>query len=196
MKNRLDLKYSTMFKKYGVDTPLRVVHFLAQLDAESGMVPRSENLNYSKEGLLKTFTKYFTNSTATQYARKPEAIANRVYANRMGNGDESSGEGWKYRGRGFIQITGKNNYKKLSEYTGVDYINNPDLLLNEADSIISALWYWKVNNLNRFADIDNIDKVSDMVNIGRPTERYGDSHGFDKRKKFLNEWKKQLNIKQ
>lgn len=195
MKNRLDLKYSTMFKKYGVDTPLRVVHFLAQLDAESGMVPRSENLNYSVETMLKVFPKYFTQATAKNYVGKPQAIANRVYSNRMGNGNESSGEGWKYRGRGFIQLTGKDNYKKLTEYTGVDYVKNPDLLLTEADSIISALWYWKVNNINRFADKDDIDKVSDMINIGRPTEKYGDAHGFEKRKKFLQEWKKELNVK-
>lgn len=192
--NRLDLKYRTLFKEYGIDTPLRKAHFLAQLEAESGLVSKRENLNYSEEGLLKTFKKYFTPAQAKLYARKPEKIANRVYANRMGNGSENSGDGWKYRGAGFLQITGKDNFKALSKYVGVDYVNNPQLLLNESDAMIAALWYWKVNNLNKYADQDNIDKVSDMINIGRPTQTYGDAHGFEKRKEFLKKWKKELAI--
>lgn len=192
--NRLDIKYKTIFEKYGVNTPLRKAHFLAQLDAETGMVPRSENLNYSEKRLLEVFPKYFNSVTAKQYANKPEKIANKVYANRMGNSTEQSGDGWKYRGRGFIQLTGKNNYQALSKEMQVDYLKNPDMLLREADSILSALWYWKTNNLNKYADLDDIDKVSDMVNIGRPTEKYGDAHGFEKRKTFLKEWKKEFNI--
>lgn len=191
---RLDKKYRTLFEKYEITTPLRKAHILAQLDAETGMKPREENLMYSSKRLMEVFPKYFRDVNPKEYEYKPEKIANRVYANRMGNGDEKSGDGWKYRGRGFMQITGKNNYRKLSQYTGVDYINNPDLLLTEADSVISALWYWKVNNINKYADKDDIDKVSDIINIGRPTEKYGDSHGFDKRVKFLKEWKKEFGI--
>lgn len=188
--NRLDLKYKTLLKKWEISTPLRVAHFMAQIDHESGLKPISENLNYSAEGLLKTFSKYFTSSQAKIYARQPEKIANRVYGNRMGNGDEVSGDGWKYRGRGFLQITGKNNYVKLREDTGVDYVNNPDLLLTEADSMISACWYWKTNNINRFADKDDLDGVSDLINLGKKTDRYGDANGFKDRKEKLIKWKK------
>ncbi len=192
--NRLDLKYKTLFNQYGVNTPLRVAHFMTQIQAESNLKPITENLNYSYESLLKVFKKYFSSVTAKKYARNPEKIANRVYANRMGNGDEKSGDGWKFRGRGFLQTTGFDNYKALSDYTGNCYVQNPDLLLNEADAIIAALYYWKVNNLNKYADIDDIDKVSDKVNIGRPTTAYGDAHGFKNRKAYLQEWKKELKI--
>jgi len=90
-------------------------------------------------------------ATAQTYERKPEMIANRVYANRMGNGNEQSGDGWKYRGRGFLQITGRENYLLLSKDTRIDFLNNPDLLLEEANAMISALWFWQKNNLNSFA---------------------------------------------
>lgn len=185
-------KYKTLLGRYGVNTILRQAMFLAQMDHESGLRPISENLNYSESGLLKTFSKYFTPSEAKKFARKPESIANRVYANRMGNGNEASGDGWKYRGRGFIQLTGKNNYKLLSEGTGVDYLNNPDLLLNEADAMIAALWYWDTNNLNKWADLGDIDTVSDIINIGRSTEKYGDANGFKDRKAKYNKYLKLL----
>lgn len=185
----LSKKYKSLLKKYEVNTPLRLAHLFAQLAAESGLRPISENLNYSEQGLLKTFKKYFTPAQAKQYARKPQAIANRVYANRMGNGNETTGNGWKYRGKGFIQITGKDNYTLLSKDTGVDYLKNPDLLLTEADALISALWYWDKNNLNKYADQDNLDAISDVINIGRPTKKYGDAHGFANRKEALEEMK-------
>lgn len=192
MEKALELskKYKTLLAKYGITTPLRLAHFFAQVEHESGLKPVSENLNYSEEGLLKTFKKYFTPALAKAYARKPENIANRVYANRMGNGDEASGDGWKYRGRGAIQITGKDNYKALSKDTGIDYVNNPQLLLNEADSLIGALWYWQKTNLNKYADQDNLDAISDLINIGRITATKGDSHGYESRKKLLEKNKK------
>lgn len=185
----LSKKYKTLLKKYGINTPLRLAHFMAQAAAESGLKPISENLNYSEQGLLKTFKKYFTPAQAKVYARKPQAIANRVYANRMGNGNEASGEGWKYRGRGVFQITGRDNYTLLTKDTGVNYLNNPDLLLNEADALISALWYWDKNNLNKYADQDNLDAISDIINIGRPTQKYGDANGFIHRREALQEMK-------
>lgn len=185
-------KYKTLLDKHGVNTPKRQAMFLAQLAHESGLKPISENLNYSEKGLLTVFKKYFTPAQAKQYARKPQAIANRVYANRMGNGSEVSGDGWRYRGRGFIQTTGKNNYKKLSEFAGVDYVSNPDLLLNEADAMIAALFYWSSNNLNKYADKGDIDTVSDIVNLGKSTERYGDSNGFADRKAKYVKYLKQL----
>lgn len=174
-------KYKTLLKKNDVWTVLRLSHFFGQLKAESNLEPISENLNYSAQGLLKTFPKYFNSKDALLYERNPKKIANRIYANRMGNGNELSGDGWKYRGRGFIQLTGKNNYSKLSNHTGIDYVNNPDLLLTEADAMIAALWYWKVNDLNKYADIDDVDGVSDIINIGRKTKQNGDAHGFSRR---------------
>lgn len=163
---KLQEKYKTLFNSYHVNTPLRIAHFMAQVDHESGLKPVSENLNYSKEGLLNTFGKYFNSDNANFYARKPELIANKVYCNRMGNGNYESGDGWKYRGRGFIQITGKDNYTMLSKDTRIDYLNNPDLLLTEADSLISALWYWNKHNINALADKNNIKAITRTINGG------------------------------
>lgn len=163
----LHKKYRTLLRKNEINTPLRLAHFFAQLHHESNLKPVEENLNYSWQALRKVFGKYFpTEELARSYHRQPERIANRVYANRMENGNESSGDGWNYRGRGFIQITGKQNYRMLTEDTGIDYLNNPDLLLNEADSMISALWFWTKNNLNRHADRDDIRKVTRIINGG------------------------------
>lgn len=159
-------KYKTLLAKYEINTIKRKAMFLAQLDHESGLKPISENLNYSEAGLLGVFKKYFTPAQAKQYARKPEAIANRVYANRGGNGNEASGDGWKYRGRGFIQLTLKDNYKALSKATGVDYVSNPDSLLNEADAMIAALWYWKTNNLNKYSDSGDVKGATKVINGG------------------------------
>jgi putative chitinase len=178
----LATKYKTLLNNYAINTPLRLSHFFAQLDHESGLKPIGENLNYSEGGLLRIFSKYFTPITAKQYARKPKAIANRVYANRMGNGSETSGDGWKYRGRGFIQITGKSNYLVLSKDTRIDYINNPDWLLRDADAMISALWFWQKNNLNRFSDKDDVRGLNRAIN--------GGFNGLDHRIELTNEYKK------
>src|SRR5690606_28401440 len=111
--------------KYAIISPTRIRHFLTQVLHESGNLNTTkENLNYSKEGLLKTLSKYFNNTTAAQYARNPEKIANKVYANRMGNGNEASGDGWKYRGQGYMQLTGKANYQMLSKELGIDFVKN------------------------------------------------------------------------
>lgn len=179
---KLSKKYKTLLNKYQINTPLRLAHFFAQIAHESNLKPISENLNYSAQGLLNTFSKYFKSlEEANKYARKPEAIANKVYANRMGNGDETSGEGWKYRGRGLIQITGKDNYKALSRDTGIDYVNNPDLLLTEADSMISALWYWNKINANSKADKDDIIAITKAIN--------GGTNGLEHRKQLLKQMK-------
>jgi putative chitinase len=160
-------KYPTLLTKYGLTTTLRKAHFFAQIAHESHLLPISENLNYSAKGLLSTFSKYFkTEADAKAYERQPEKIANRVYANRMGNGDEKSGDGWKFRGRGFIQITGKNNYESLSKDTSQDFIKNPEALLTEANSLLSALWFWKKNNLNLLADQDNVTEITKKINGG------------------------------
>ena len=144
-------------KKFGIDTPLRLAHFLAQCSHESGgFKTLTENLNYSAEGLKKTFPKYFPADTSLAYARQPEKIANKVYANRMGNGGEASGDGWKYRGRGCIQLTGKENYKKFSDACGEDCVINPDLVSGKY-FLQSAAWFWQNRGLNTFADIGSSD---------------------------------------
>jgi len=179
---KLQKKYKTLLLKNGINTPLRLAHFFAQIHHESNLKPVSENLNYSTSSLLRVFKKYFpTKEIAMEYARQPEKIANKVYANRMENSNECSGDGWKYRGRGFIQITGKYNYRKLTEDTGIDYLNNPDLLLTEADSMISALWFWNKMNLNKYADKDDIKTVTRKIN--------GGYNGLKHRKELLEYYK-------
>ena len=180
----LNIKYKTLLDKNKINTPLRLAHFFAQLEHESGLKPISENLNYSASGLIRVFRKYFTDLEAIRYANQPEKIANRVYANRMGNGDEKSGEGWKYRGRGFIQITGKVNYFQLANDTDIDCLKNPDLLLQEANSMISAIWFWNKRNLNLYADKDDVVKITKLIN--------GGSNGLDHRKKLLTKWKNNI----
>lgn len=189
----LTKKYKTLLDKHRINTPLRLSHFWAQLNHESGLVPKRENLNYSAEGLLKTFKKYFNATTAKQYARKPEAIANKVYANRMSNGNEASGDGWKYRGGGLMQHTGKSEYMILTARTGVDYVNNPELLNNEADALIGAIDYWNRLGLSNYADKDNLDAISDLINIGRLTTTYGDANGFKDRALKLKKYKSEFN---
>jgi putative chitinase len=127
-----------------------------------------ENLNYSANGLLATFRKYFTPDLANAYARKPQAIASRVYANRMGNGDEASGEGWKYRGRGILQVTGKNNYYQCSQFIFSDdrLIDSPELLQTPEYALRSACWYWVNNNLNALADTRDVEALTRRINGG------------------------------
>jgi putative chitinase len=186
----LYIKYKSLFEKYGVITPLQKAHFMAQIEHESGLKPISENLNYRPETLMKVFKKYFPiPSKANEYAGKPQAIANRVYANRMGNGDEASGMGFKFRGRGYIQLTGKDNYNALSKATGIDFVSNPDLLLQEVNAMIAALWFWKTNGLNALAAKDDLDAVSDKINIGRNTIKKGDAIGYAHRAELLKKYK-------
>ncbi len=156
----------SILNKYKIDTPLRMAHFFAQLAHESNFKPVSENLNYSASRLLEIFPKYFNSTTANQYARKPQAIANRVYANRMGNGNELSDDGWRYRGRGFIQLTGKSNYMAYERASNNKVVSNPDLLLSPSVALDSACWFWQSRNINRFADQDNITEVTKLVNGG------------------------------
>ena len=163
----LDTKYHSVLDKYGINTPLRKAHFWGQIAHESGAKPIQENLNYSSEGLAKTFKKYFpTKELANSYARKKEAIANRVYGGRMGNGAESTGDGWKYSGKGMIQITGKDNYTAFSKDSGIDALNHPELLLEEANALISALWFWNKRGLSKYADKDDVLTITKLINGG------------------------------
>jgi putative chitinase len=156
--------------EYDIDTPKRVAAFMAQCGHESGgFTLMQENLNYSAKGLRGTFGKYFPNDeVAKLYERKPQMIANRVYANRMGNGDEASGEGWYFRGRGIIQITGKNNYTKCSQslFESNVLVENPDLLLETEYAIHSACWFWSAARLNELADVGDIKTMTKRINGG------------------------------
>jgi putative chitinase len=155
---------------FKIHTPLRLAHFLAQCGHESaGFKATEENLNYSSKALQAVFGKYFNEETAEEYHRKPEMIANKVYANRMDNGDEQSGDGWKYRGRGYIQLTGKHNYSKFNESVEDDVVEKPELV-KEKYPLLSAAWFWSSNNLNRLSDLgssdDIVTKVTKRVNGG------------------------------
>lgn len=147
---------------YEIITVEQTAMFLAQIGHESYDLSKlEENLKYTKEGLLTVFPHYFNEETATQYAKNPEAIANIVYANRMGNGSPESGEGYKYRGRGSIQITGFTNYLECSKfwYGNDKYIKTPDIILTtKEDSINVGVWYWYVNKLFSYSDIVTVTK--------------------------------------
>ncbi|MFA6063900.1 MAG: glycoside hydrolase family 19 protein [Gallionella sp.] len=153
-----------------IDTRERLCHWLAQLAHESGGFSRlEENLNYSADGLVKTFRKYFPSlADAAPYARQPEKIANCVYANRNGNGDRDSGDGWKFRGRGLIQITGRRNYQRCSRalFANDSLLLHPELLLEHEHAAQSAGWFWASNNLNKLADADDIDGITRAINGG------------------------------
>jgi putative chitinase len=171
---------------YGIDSRLRVAHFLSQVFHESGCLRYdTENLNYSAKALRSVFRKYFpTDALAEEYARRPSKIANRVYANRMGNGGEAGGDGWKHRGRGLIQLTGKNNYSKFHAWMANqfhsapgkpgrtawrlrwDVANYPDLVATDY-GVHSAVFYWDTNNLNRYADNDDCRGLTRRINGGK-----------------------------
>jgi putative chitinase len=152
----------------GMYTLERRASFLAQLGHESAeFTAIKENLNYSSAALQKVFKKYFpTKELADAFARKPEKIANRVYADRMGNGNEASGDGYKFCGRGFLQLTGKSNYVKCGLSLGIDLVANPDYLATPDGAVDSALWFWKVNSLNTYADHDDIKGQTKIINGG------------------------------
>jgi putative chitinase len=157
--------------KFGINTPLRLAHFLAQCGHESGgFRATQENLNYSAKGLMGIFKKYFpTSALAAAYERKPEKIANRVYGGRMGNGPESSGEGYKFRGRGYIQLTGKENYTAFGKSIGEDMTVNQDKVAGPY-ALLSAAWFFSKNGLHKMADEGSSDavvtKITKRVNGG------------------------------
>jgi putative chitinase len=153
---------------YEINTPQRVAAFVAQCAHESGnFVFLKENLNYRAESLMRTWPRHFpTMDIATQYARQPERIANRAYANRMGNGPEESGDGARYMGRGLIQLTGKNNYEAFAESIETPVEEIPAYLETFEGAVQSACWFWETNNLNRFADVGDILTMTKRINGG------------------------------
>ena len=146
--------------KFQINTPLRLAHFLAQCGHESGGFRLTqENLNYSAKGLMGIFKKYFpTEAIANAYQRNPQKIANKVYSNRMGNGDEASGDGYKFRGRGYIQLTGKDNYTAFGKSIGEDICANPDKVASQY-ALLSAAWFFSKNGLHKMADGGATDAV-------------------------------------
>jgi putative chitinase len=157
-------------KKFNITNPLRLAHFLAQCGHESGGFKAvQENLNYSADGLKKIFPKYFPGNLNESYARNPEKIASRVYGGRMGNGDESTGEGYKFRGRGYIQLTGKQNYTNFAKFIGEDTVANPDLVATKYP-LASAAFFFDSNKLwsicDKGADDATVTAVTKRVNGG------------------------------
>ena len=171
--------------KFNITNPLRLAHFLAQCGHESGgWKATSENLNYSSKGLMGIFKKYFpTLALAEQYARKPEAIASRVYGGRMGNGAEATKEGFKFRGRGYIQLTGKDNYKAFDAFVPEEIIANPDLVATKYP-LMSAAWFFNKNGLWSICD-----KGADQGTVTAVTKRVnGGTIGLPDRIKHFNEY--------
>lgn len=177
-------------ERFGITTPLRAAHFLAQCWHECGALKSfEENLNYSSRRLLQVFPKYFNSGNVEYYANRPEKIADRVYANRMGNGSEGSGDGWRYRGRGMIGITGYANYKAYaeSEFCVGDLMRHPEWLSKSPGAYKSAMWFWWKNKLNTYADRDYVKAVTLRVN--------GGYNGLESRKEYLGKFKKVFGLK-
>jgi putative chitinase len=177
--------FNKVFEKYEINTKERVAGFLAQCGHESlDFTVLKENLNYGAKGLRGTFGKYFPDdATATKYERKPEMIANRVYASRMGNGNEASGDGYKFRGRGAIQLTGCSNYTAFAKDVGKTIDETITYLETLEGAIESACWFWKKNGLNEIADKKDITLMTKRIN--------GGTIGLEDRKKH---WEKNLQV--
>lgn len=160
----------SVIREFNISNPFRLAHFLAQTAHESGNFKHvRENLNYSAEGLLKTFPKYFDKTTAPIYARKPEMIANIVYESRMGNGNRNSGDGWRFRGRGYLQLTGRINYKSFGDFIGVDLTKDPDIVATKYP-LTSAAWFFEKNKIWLLCDDglspDIVKRVTLRINGG------------------------------
>ena len=162
-------------EEFAIDNPFRIAGFLSQTAHESaGFKFVSENLNYSAASLMRVWPTRFPNvEIAQRYAMQPEKIANRAYADRMGNGDEASGDGWKYRGRGLIQLTGKNNYVAYSMACDNEALQKPDIVAEPKYAAESAGWFWNVNRLNTLADAQDVVGMTKRIN--------GGTHGLDDR---------------
>ncbi|ETX02826.1 LysM peptidoglycan-binding domain-containing protein [Candidatus Entotheonella palauensis] len=180
---------NTCLQHYNINTPLRAAHFLAQIAHESGGFRYlEENLNYSANALKSMFGKYFKDDRlASDYARQPHKIANRVYANRMGNGNERSGDGWRYRGRGLIQLTGKTYYSQYADDRQVDVVQTPNLVASDPMLATDvAGWYWDSRALNQYADNDDMRAITKRINGGH--------HGLKDRQFYLNRAKNALGV--
>ena len=175
-------------EEFDINTPLRLAAFLAQTAHESkNFSKREEELSYSAERLKVVWPARFPDlAKAQQYARNPEKLANFTYGNRNGNGPEASGDGWKYRGRGFIQITGRANYQACGDGLGIDLVEGPEKLLQPDLAFRSAAWFWSSHKLNPLADVGDIKKITRVIN--------GGVVGLDERLKLYNKIKKLLGV--
>lgn len=170
--------------KFNISSKLRLVHFLSQCGHESGGFGiLSENLNYSADRLKVIFPRYFQGQLSNLYARNPEKIGSRVYANRLGNGDEASGEGYKYRGRGYIQLTGKENYSRFAGFIGEDTVSNPDLVATKY-ALSSAAFYFNMRNIWPICDRGESEEVITSVTL----RVNGGTIGLPDRIKHFNEY--------
>lgn len=175
--------------KFNINSPLRLSHFLAQCAHESNEFKvTQENLNYSAKRLLQVFPKYFNEQSALEYERNPVSIASRVYADRMGDGPEDSQEGWEYRGRGYIQLTGKDNYRSFGLIVPEDIINNPDLVATKYP-LLSAAWFWHSRKLNEIADQGDDENI--IATITKKVN--GGMNGIAERTEYFNRYYKVLN---
>lgn len=165
------------FNRFAINTPARIAGFMGQAMHETGgLRTLTENLNYRMEALMKVWPSRFPDiDTAAQYHRQPEKIANKVYANRLGNGAPETGEGWKYRGRGIFQLTGKSNYESAGKEMGVDLSTYPDQVAQPRMAALTAAWYWNKNKMNELADSSDTAAMSRVVNLG-PGARYKKDH--------------------
>ncbi len=155
--------------RWKIDNRVRMAAFLAQIGHESGQL-RSlvENLNYSAEALVRTWPSRFTPKNAGAYARQPEKIANKVYSGRMGNGPEDSGDGWRFRGRGLLQVTGRTNYRAAGAGLGLPLEDQPELLEQAEHAAQSAGWWWATHGLNELADAGRFQDIGSIINTGQP----------------------------
>jgi putative chitinase len=176
-----------------ITTREQVCAFLAQTHHESaGYRHLSENLNYRWESLRRVWSRRFpTDEIAKQYAHNPERIANKAYADRMGNGNEASGDGWRYRGQGLIQLTGKDNQLRFATDVDRPLSDMVDYLGTYNGAVESACWFWETNDLNRWVDSGDFDGLSDSINLGRKTSAEGDAHGYQDR---MNQYRRAMGI--
>jgi putative chitinase len=180
-------KSKALFKEFGIsDKAIRKEYFLAQIAHETGGLTRSvENLNYSAERLTKIWpTRFPTIESARPFANNPEKLANKVYANRMGNGPPESGDGYRYRGRGYIQITGKDGYRQTGLRAGIDLVANPERAIASEDALRIACAFWKWKELNPLCDTRNFEEVTRRINGGLT--------GYDDRLEWLEKVRQAL----
>lgn len=173
--------------EFGIGSKLRQAAFLATIAHESAQLASlSENLNYSAASLRRVWPNRFPPEVVTFYDRQPEKIANRAYANRMGNGDEDSGDGWRYRGAGLIQITGKDAHAACAKHFNLSLADMAAWLRTPLGACMASAWWWNNNDINRYADQGDFDGVCDKVNLGRKTKAEGDALGYADRREFYD----------
>lgn len=178
---------SRAMDEFNIVTPRREAAFLANVIHESsGFRHLEENLNYSADALCKVWPSRFNANNADDYARQPQKIANLAYANRYGNGCEASGDGWRFRGAGLIQITFRNNHQACANYFGMALGGLPGWLRTPEGACRSAGWFWDMNNINVYADDDDFDGVCDVINRGHKTDVVGDAIGYTHRLNLYN----------